>query len=735
MLNGADFHPPAPPPLVPFQQGPRSVIFVAGADGSGHRLISDILGRLPIVMPSTPTEDYMFEALWWGSQVRSNSTLWAAQRSFTQWNERARLSHRHVVFAARYARQHSWIKGLMQQRMGHSRIKEYEAMRMRPTGNMFSYPFVRTRVTHSERKCLPRLQDIEGLSALVGLPLQVLVLHRTPHRAIASVNRRFNTNDFSGASASTHMSAVDVLCGQLTALARRNSSAHIWWLNYTSVEDAVHSDVTSEYCRSGGHLPPQLASVLETLAALTQYWDRDWLLLNESFRSTICNAAHHSRTVQAAHAQTEVRDLHPEAQSSDHHMYCPRCTVGVTARRHLGGATVSRRSTEPVNWCSLGIQNGNDCCASSCGRCRVSGCGQLPGGRPNCCGERHFSGRMCADATDVACTIPEGRGLVLAVEQLPVCGGGQEKQQFEPVLSTLVRSARGERISFTHVINPFDAGNYTEHVDAQRITIESLVAARKVAQAANIRVEVLCVVFSDYVKAIDPRLGFRVVTTNKTMVSMGARLPESALRLPLLSDILRLAHLHGRGKYLIYTNIDIALYHSSYVSIASQLLEMPQPTALIHIREQLYGTHGLGSFSLQEAEARRGSGMNHPGYDCWTFPRAWVPQLRMGDLNLGTGLVAQGLTLALAKETKCRVAMLDGLTFHYTPHISMAHQRHKGRDFMSTYLPWNCKELKKQLLNAPYAGCWLTEKHHAVSRTAKYKRECRECISDSCLRG
>ena len=127
--------------------------------------------------------------------------------------------------------------------------------------------------------------------------------------------------------------------------------------------------------------------------------------------------------------------------------------------------------------------------------------------------------------------------------------------------------------------------------------------------------------------------------------------------------------------------------------------------------------------------------MNHPGYDCWTFPRAWVPQLRMGDLNLGTGLVAQGLTLALAKETKCRVAMLDGLTFHYTPHISMAHQRHKGRDFMSTYLPWNCKELKKQLLNAPYAGCWLTEKHHAVSRTAKYKRECRECISDSCLRG
>ena len=46
------------------------------------------------------------------------------------------------------------------------------------------------------------------------------------------------------------------------------------------------------------------------------------------------------------------------------------------------------------------------------------------------------------------------------------------------------------------------------------------------------------------------------------------------------------------------------------------------------IREEY--EHAPITFGVEQALGWRGTGLAHPGHDCWTFPRRWVPQLSLG---------------------------------------------------------------------------------------------------------
>ena len=115
-------------------------------------------------------------------------------------------------------------------------------------------------------------------------------------------------------------------------------------------------------------------------------------------------------------------------------------------------------------------------------------------------------------------------------------------------------------------------------------------------------------------------------------------------QLPLLDAILRLAHRHGRGRYLLYSNIDIALQHDCYSQLVSLLQRQPD-VPISAVREEF--EFAEPTFSLADAAARRGLGLPHPGHDLWAFPRAWVPDLALGPVALGVSLVATGLNQAL----------------------------------------------------------------------------------------
>jgi hypothetical protein len=64
------------------------------------------------------------------------------------------------------------------------------------------------------------------------------------------------------------------------------------------------------------------------------------------------------------------------------------------------------------------------------------------------------------------------------------------------------------------------------------------------------------------------------------------------------------------------------------------------------IREEF--EHVDATFDVESAIARRGTGLSHPGHDCWVFPREWVPRLLLGFTLIGVSMVATDLMQARA---------------------------------------------------------------------------------------
>ena len=128
------------------------------------------------------------------------------------------------------------------------------------------------------------------------------------------------------------------------------------------------------------------------------------------------------------------------------------------------------------------------------------------------------------------------------------------------------------------------------------------------------------------------------------------RLPQfkHPAKLPFLNQLLYAGFLHGTGKYLTYSNIDIAVQPSFYIKIGRQLQIFPD-LPISTIREEF--EHVSPGFNVETATARRGSGLGHPGHDCWTFPKDWVPRIILGFTMVGVSMVATDLMQARRAAT------------------------------------------------------------------------------------
>ena len=158
--------------------------------------------------------------------------------------------------------------------------------------------------------------------------------------------------------------------------------------------------------------------------------------------------------------------------------------------------------------------------------------------------------------------------------------------------------------------------------------------------------DVVCAVFPEDAEVVTPWLktnpNFKVVVFN---VSVNELLPQfnHDLRLPFLNTILYAGYLHGQGDYLTYSNVDIGVQPPFYIKLARQLQVMPD-VPISAIREEF--EHVGPTFNIESAIARRGTGLNHPGHDCWTFPRSWVPRLVLGFTMVGVSMIATDLMQA-----------------------------------------------------------------------------------------
>ena len=294
----------------------------------------------------------------------------------------------------------------------------------------------------------------------------------------------------------------------------------------------------------------------------------------------------------------------------------------------------------------------------------------------------------------------------------------RQQHWFSKWATTAQPPSRAESISFTHVINPFKGGQDPEHRHAQETTLRSIEVgshqhrshhrdesrcvlgtwltpplpcapfrcqhAAALANSLGVKVDVICVMYPEDVPAVPmcASSGFRIVTLNLSAHQLLPQFRHPPARLPFVNQILYAGWLHGTGKYLTFSNIDIGVQAPFYLKVRACQLESPAQRCReclavasvslsrmprcregfavarvllsrvrnrkeqhlrffsIHVLQvarqlQLYPETPISlvreeyeytpnSFSVENALGWRNTGLGHPGHDCWTFPRAWV---------------------------------------------------------------------------------------------------------------
>ena len=212
---------------------------------------------------------------------------------------------------------------------------------------------------------------------------------------------------------------------------------------------------------------------------------------------------------------------------------------------------------------------------------------------------------------------------------------------------------------FSHVINPFPAPPAGEHGRAQAITYAALRRALADAEKHGLAAELLAVTFPGEEAAIEPPA--RALPLLKNRVSDVAPLSGSA-PYPLLDEILALAHAEGHGDYVVFTNMDICPQPYFYRALA-EMLEGGGEQALVIPRR----TISAEFTTPRELEAMyRETGIPHEGFDCFVFPRAWIPRFDLRRLCIGIPSFDLALILNLEAMTHFRTRVLweQFLTFH-----------------------------------------------------------------------
>jgi hypothetical protein len=225
---GVDQHPPPQPK----QANTTQLIFIAGAEGTGHHFITALLMRLPQLMPMTLVQEQAFQSLWWKPHARDPAVYWAALEAFSEWVRTARSLGKHPAFCARAClrptgiKHCSWVSALQLQSHGKLLRGRGQNGSFQPIGQMFSYPFSRTWNETEDGTHFPELADLQYMCDILGLRLRVLVLWRDPVDAIMSMNnrglpkiwRRFGRTFKLHKQVSLHLSQLDVMYSQLRAL-------------------------------------------------------------------------------------------------------------------------------------------------------------------------------------------------------------------------------------------------------------------------------------------------------------------------------------------------------------------------------------------------------------------------------------------------------------------------------------------------------------------------------------
>jgi hypothetical protein len=223
-------------------------------------------------------------------------------------------------------------------------------------------------------------------------------------------------------------------------------------------------------------------------------------------------------------------------------------------------------------------------------------------------------------------------------------------------------------MKIAHIVNPFRAKKTQDLFLAQPITLKTMEVAQNFAQNFGIEVELYATYYPED-EAIVPSSFIKTPPLKRSVLDVATIQFQVPRTFPLLRDIIDCLYSSTDADYLIYTNIDIALMPFFYSTIAN-FIQQGFDAFVVTRRTISKDYRGIEDIPLMYAEY----GENHPGHDCFIFPRNVYSEYKLLDVCIGVGGVGQLLLFnIICNAKKFRAFRGYHLTFH------LGDDRAKGR--------------------------------------------------------
>jgi hypothetical protein len=237
-------------------------------------------------------------------------------------------------------------------------------------------------------------------------------------------------------------------------------------------------------------------------------------------------------------------------------------------------------------------------------------------------------------------------------------------------------------IKLVHIINPVSSEPGSRFHFVQQVTLESLRVA--IRNLEDIQIELLSAQYPEDREMLTPIF---TPTADLTRSVLDIARFQINRKLPILQDILDRAFQGSQAEYVIYTNIDIGLQPDFYQAVKDFILQGYDAFVINRrtVSDQYNSVTQLNDIYQDE-------GKPHRGWDCFIFPRSWIPELDLGTVCIGTPLVGLALLSNLiAREENFKEFKNKRLTFH------LGDDKTWNRKKLEDYYQHNYSQLMTQL--------------------------------------
>jgi len=233
-----------------------------------------------------------------------------------------------------------------------------------------------------------------------------------------------------------------------------------------------------------------------------------------------------------------------------------------------------------------------------------------------------------------------------------------------------------------HIVNPVKVGKTSDLYQAQPITFETMRSAKEFA-ADEVAVNLVTTQYPED-HSIIPEFFTKTKDLDRSLLDFGTF--DKPKKLPVLKDIFKRAtDQDPAADYIIYTNVDIALYPSFYSTIAAYIKSGYD--AICINRNTIIPENE--DYTLSELYGLKGS--NHEGIDCFVVKKTLIPHLKFNNAVIGTGPVGLILISNLMHFAEKFIWLRNAnLTFHIGDDKNWLHEKVSERSM----LYYNYNQLK-----------------------------------------